>query len=126
MKMVEEKGSGIILYMRQEGRGIGLGNKIKAYARQDQGEDTVQANQNLGFNADLREYGIGAQILLDLGVKQIDLITNNPRKIVGLEGYNLTINKRVPLVITANKHNEQYLKTKSEKLGHLFNHDNHH
>ncbi|MCP4050009.1 MAG: bifunctional 3,4-dihydroxy-2-butanone-4-phosphate synthase/GTP cyclohydrolase II [bacterium] len=119
MKMIEEQGSGVILYMRQEGRGIGLSNKIKAYSLQDKGSDTVEANIELGFDADLRDYGVGAQMLLDLGVKSLNLITNNPKKIIGLEGYGISINKRIPVIISPNIHNEKYLKTKSEKLGHI-------
>jgi 3,4-dihydroxy 2-butanone 4-phosphate synthase/GTP cyclohydrolase II len=119
MELIEEEGMGVVLYMRQEGRGIGLANKILAYKLQDQGRDTVEANADLGFPPDLRDYGIGAQILSDLGLTTIRLITNNPKKIVGLEGYNLTITGRVPLQIVPNKHNAFYLETKRDKLGHL-------
>jgi 3,4-dihydroxy 2-butanone 4-phosphate synthase / GTP cyclohydrolase II len=119
MKMVADNGSGVILYMRQEGRGIGLIGKLKAYELQDKGKDTVEANEALGFKADLRDYGIGAQILADLGLKNIKLITNNPRKIVGLEGYGLKVTERIPLEIIPNKHNIKYLRTKSKKLGHF-------
>jgi len=119
MEMIRDEGRGIILYMGQEGRGIGLVNKLRAYSLQDQGMDTVEANQALGFPADLRDYGIGAQILVDLGVKKIRLLTNNPRKIVGLEGYGLEVIERVSLKIPHNPSNENYIKTKKEKLGHI-------
>ncbi len=119
IEAIKENGSGILLYMRQEGRGIGLLNKMKAYNLQDKGMDTVEANEALGFPADLRDYGIGAQILVDLGVKQIRLLTNNPRKIVGLEGYGLTVVERVALKVPHSEVNAGYLKTKKEKLGHL-------
>jgi 3,4-dihydroxy 2-butanone 4-phosphate synthase/GTP cyclohydrolase II len=119
MRMVESAGEGAILYMRQEGRGIGIANKLRAYKLQDKGYDTAEANIQLGFAPDLRDYGVGAQILLDLGLKSINLITNNPTKVVGLEGYGIEINARVPLVIAPNRHNAQYLRTKNEKMGHL-------
>ena len=119
MKMVAEAGSGVILYMRQEGRGIGLANKIHAYSLQDGGMDTVEANEELGFDADLRDYGTGAQMLADLDLHRIRLLTNNPRKIVGLEGYGIQIEERVSLVLPSTPHSERYLRTKKEKLGHL-------
>lgn len=119
LKKIAEAKRGILLYMKQEGRGIGLENKIKAYALQDKGMDTVEANEALGFKPDLRDYGIGAQILVDLGVKEINLLTNNPQKIVGLEGYGLKVVKRIPLEVGYNNLNEKYLRTKKEKLGHI-------
>jgi len=119
LEKIEFCGQGVLLYMRQEGRGIGLKAKLKAYELQDKGMDTVEANCYLGYPADLRDYGIGAQILADLGLTTIKLITNNPRKIVGLEGYGLKVTERVPLEIKANPHNEKYLKTKRDKLGHM-------
>lgn len=119
MARVAAEGRGAIVYLRQEGRGIGLGNKIRAYELQDQGQDTVEANESLGFNADLRDYGIGAQILLDLGIRSIRILTNNPRKIVGLDGYDLSVTGREPLAVEPGEHNRGYLDTKRTKLGHL-------
>ncbi|MCA1904874.1 MAG: bifunctional 3,4-dihydroxy-2-butanone-4-phosphate synthase/GTP cyclohydrolase II [Cyanobacteria bacterium M5B4] len=122
LKMIEHNGAGVVVYLRQEGRGIGLINKLKAYALQDQGLDTVEANEKLGFAPDLRTYGIGAQILRDLGVHRMKLITNNPRKIAGLKGFNLEITDRIPLLIETNDYNQRYLNTKATKLGHLLAH----
>jgi 3,4-dihydroxy 2-butanone 4-phosphate synthase / GTP cyclohydrolase II len=120
MQQVAEAQKGVVLYMRQEGRGIGLLSKLRAYKlQQEEGLDTVEANRRLGFGPDLRHYGIGAQILLDLGVRQIRLLTNNPKKVVGVDGYGLRIVERVPIQITPNQNNRRYLQTKKDKMGHL-------
>jgi 3,4-dihydroxy 2-butanone 4-phosphate synthase/GTP cyclohydrolase II len=119
MERIQKEGTGAIVYLRQEGRGIGLGNKLRAYALQDCGQDTVEANESLGFKPDLRDYGIGAQILLDLGLHSIRILTNNPRKVVGLDGYDLEITGREPLRVKPGLHNEKYLEVKRTKLGHL-------
>ncbi|HQJ29498.1 MAG TPA: bifunctional 3,4-dihydroxy-2-butanone-4-phosphate synthase/GTP cyclohydrolase II [Methanotrichaceae archaeon] len=119
LQLISKNGNGVLLYMRQEGRGIGLANKLRAYALQDGGSDTVEANHRLGYPADLRDYGIGAQILVDLGIKQIRLLTNNPRKVIGLEGYGLEIAERVPLEVEPNNVNRRYLETKRDKMHHL-------
>ena len=119
LAQIEEAGKGVLVYMRQEGRGIGLANKIRAYKLQEEGLDTVEANERLGFGSDLRDYGMGAQILYDLGVRKIRLLTNNPRKVVGLDGYNLEIVEKVPIKVQPNPHNERYLETKRDKLGHF-------
>jgi 3,4-dihydroxy 2-butanone 4-phosphate synthase/GTP cyclohydrolase II len=123
MEMIDQEGSGVLLYIRQEGRGIGLVNKIKAYALQDQGLDTVEANERLGFQPDLRNYGIGAQILVDLGVKKMRLLTNNPKKMVGLDGYGLKIVEQMEIETEPNEYNRRYLKCKQLKMGHLLNID---
>ena len=123
MEMIDKEGSGVLLYIRQEGRGIGLVNKLKAYALQDQGFDTVEANEELGFKPDMRNYGIGAQILVDLGVRKMRLITNNPKKMVGLEGYGLSVVEQIPIDITPNKYNKCYLECKKLKMGHMLNID---
>jgi 3,4-dihydroxy 2-butanone 4-phosphate synthase/GTP cyclohydrolase II len=120
MRMIQHEGKGVIVYLDQEGRGIGLLNKLKAYELQDHGADTVEANEQLGFKADLRNYGIGAQILLDLNLRSIRVLTNNPRKIVGLDGYGLSVTDRVRLEAPSTDENASYLETKRTKLGHLF------
>ena len=125
LKLIAKEKAGVLLYMRQEGRGIGLLNKLKAYQLQDQGLDTVQANQRLGFDADLRHYGVGAQILADLGIKKIRLLTNNPKKIVGLEGYGLKVVERVPIQIKPGVYNKKYLETKKKKMGHFLDTHSH-
>ena len=123
MDMIEREGKGLIVYMRQEGRGIGLLNKMKAYSLQDEGKDTVEANEALGFGADLRDYGVGAQIIRDLRIRKMRLMTNNPKKIVGLEGYGLIVSERVPIEIKPTGKNVRYLKTKQKKLGHILSFD---
>jgi 3,4-dihydroxy 2-butanone 4-phosphate synthase/GTP cyclohydrolase II len=116
---IDEEGQGVLVYMKQEGRGIGLMNKIRAYQLQEKGVDTVEANEMLGFPADLRDYGIGVQVLLDLGIKSMRLMTNNPKKIIGLQGYGLSVSEQVPITVKANRHNASYLKAKREKMGHM-------
>jgi 3,4-dihydroxy 2-butanone 4-phosphate synthase/GTP cyclohydrolase II len=119
LDQIEKEGNGVLVYMRQEGRGIGLTNKILAYKLQEEGKDTVEANEALGFKPDLRDYGIGAQILLDLGIRKIKLLTNNPKKVIGLKGYGLEIVERVSIEMPPNDNNKNYLKTKRDKMGHL-------
>jgi 3,4-dihydroxy 2-butanone 4-phosphate synthase/GTP cyclohydrolase II len=119
LRRIEEEGQGVLVYMKQEGRGIGLLNKIRAYQLQESGADTVEANELLGFPADLRDYGIGVQVLLDLGIKSMRLMTNNPKKIIGLQGYGLSVTEQVPITVTPNRHNASYLRVKREKMGHM-------
>ncbi len=119
LRRIEKEGRGVLVYMKQEGRGIGLLNKIRAYELQESGADTVEANELLGFPADLRDYGIGVQVLLDLGIKSMRLMTNNPKKIIGLQGYGLSVTEQVPITVTPNRHNESYLRVKREKMGHM-------
>jgi 3,4-dihydroxy 2-butanone 4-phosphate synthase/GTP cyclohydrolase II len=121
MEMIGEEGKGALVYMHQEGRGIGLANKIKAYALQEKGKDTVEANEALGLLPDLREYGIGAQILAHLGIRKLRMMTNNPKKIIGLKGYGLEVVERVPIIVEANQKNIDYLRTKQLKMGHMLN-----
>ncbi len=122
LAMIEREGEGVLLYLSQEGRGIGLLNKLRAYQLQEDGLDTVDANLKLGLPADLRDYGIGAQILGDLGLSSIRILTNNPKKIIGLEGYGLSVTEQVPIRLVANPHNEDYLRTKRDRLGHTLHH----
>ena len=125
MQMIAKEGTGAILYMSQEGRGIGIANKLKAYKLQENGADTVEANEQLGFKADLRDYGVGAQMMLDLNLTKLKLITNNPKKIIGIEGYGLEVVERIPIKIAATTHNKNYLNTKAKKLGHMLDKDGH-